>query len=164
MYNQKELTELFRKIGAPDPELWAASQTEEGINQLGRFLVIRQMWHLVLDENNHSWIQAEIEHSKQNPGAPCSGTGPALQRLLDKGADPQDITDVVRAMQYNLLSSICYLLDDPNLPEPELQGFSWELFQVNEDGEILDPIEALHESVLSLDPTGREMRPRNSNP
>jgi hypothetical protein len=163
MYNQKELTELFQKLGAPNPELWAASQTEAGINQLGRFLFMRQMWSLVLDENDHSWIQTEIEHSKRNPGAPCSGIGPALQRLLDKGAAPQDITDVVRVMQYVLLFRVGYLLDDPNLSEPELQDFFWGLFQVNEDGEIIDPIEGLYSSLLSLDPTGREMRPRKSN-
>jgi hypothetical protein len=164
MYNQKELTELFQKLGAPNPELWAASQTEAGINQLGRFLVIRQMWREVLDENDHSWIQTYIEHSKRNPGAPCSGIGPALQRLLDKGADPQDVTDIVRVMQYYVLFGICYLFEDPNISEPELENFFWGIFQMNEDGEILDPIDGLHESVLSLDPTGREMRPRNSNP
>lgn len=163
MYDKEKLTELFQKLGAPNPERWAASQTEMGINQLGRFLFMRQGWHLVLDENDHSWIQTYIEHSKKNLNDPCSGIGPALQRLLDKGADPQDITDIVRVMQYVLLFRVCYLLDDPNLSEPELEDFSWGLFQVNEDGEIISPIEGLYSSLLSLDPTGREMRPRNSN-
>ena len=162
MYNRKELTELFRRLGASEPEDWAASQVEEDINQLGRFLFLRQVWREVLDENDVSWIQNQIGLSKRDPGAPCSGIGPALQRVLAKGADPQDITDIVRTMQYQLLFRICYLLSDPSIPEPELQDFSWGLFQLNSDGEIVDTIEALHESVLEADPTGREMRPRDN--
>lgn len=163
MYNRKELTELFRKLGVHKPEAWADSQVEEGINQLGRFLFLRQAWREILDENDTSWIQNQINLSEQNPGSPCSGIGPALQRLLEKGADPQDITDIARIMQYQLLFRICYLLSDPSIPEPELQDFSWGLFQLNKNGEIVDTIDALHESVLETDPTGREMRPRDSS-
>jgi hypothetical protein len=161
MYTRKELTELFRKLGAREPEGWAASQAEEGINQIGRFLFLRQAWREVLDENDLAWIQDQIRISEQNPGDPCSGIGPALKRVLVKGADPQDITDIVRTTQYQLLFRICYLLSDPSITEPELEDFSWGLFQLNNDGEIVDTIDALHESVLETDPTGREMRPRD---
>jgi hypothetical protein len=159
-----KLTELFRKLGAEDPESWASSQVEEGINQLGRFLFLRQAWREVIGEDDQSWIQANISHSERYPGAPCSGIGPALQRLLDKGADPQDITDVVRVMQYQLLFRLCYLLSDPGDLEPEVQQVAWALAQIDSDsGEIVDLYGALHESVPGTDPTGREMRPRNSS-
>ena len=155
-----ELINLFRKLGAREPEEWASSQLLEGINQLCRFLFLRQAWREVVPEADHSWIQAQINYSTQNPGEPCSGVGQALKNLLAKGADPQDITDVVRVMQYNLLFRLCYLLSDPGELEPEVQHVSWGLVQLNEDGEIVDSIDALHESVLETDPTGREMRPR----
>jgi hypothetical protein len=159
-----ELTELFRKLGAEDPELWASSQVEEGINQLGRFLFLRQAWRKIISEDDQSWIQDNISQSEQYPGAPCSGIGPALRRLLDKGADPQDITDVVRIMQYQLLFRLCYLLGDPGDLEPEVEHIAWALVQIDSDtGEIVDEICALHESVLSTDPTRREMRPRASS-
>ncbi|MEW6126850.1 MAG: hypothetical protein AB1757_07405 [Acidobacteriota bacterium] len=162
MYTQQELTELFQKLGAPDPELWAASQIQEGINQLGRFLFLRQAWRQILDESDHTWIQSTIEESKRNPGAPYSGSGPALERLLQNGADPQDLTDVVRGMQSDLLFRICYLLSDPQIIEPELQDIHFGLFQLDEDGRIGEAIDGLHESVLHTDPTGREMRPRGN--
>ena len=103
MENLEQLTELFRKLGAPEPETWASSQVNEGINQLGRFLFLREAWRRVLDENDHSWIQNRIEISARNSDAPCAGIGPALQRLLAQGVNPQDLTDVVRVMQYELL-------------------------------------------------------------
>lgn len=155
-----ELTELFRKLGAPEPENWASSQLREGINQLGRFLFLRQAWREVVPEDDQSWIQAEINHSDKEPGAPCSGIGPALKNLLAAGADPQDITDVVRVMQYSLLFRLCYLLGDPGELEPEVQHMSWGLVQLDEQGEVVARIDCLHESLLGMDPTGREMRPR----
>ena len=159
-----KLTELFRKLGAEDPEVWANSQIEEGINQLGRFLFLRQAWREVISEDDHSWIQAQIRYSEQDPGAPCSGIGPALRRLLDRGADPQDITDVVRVMQYELLFRLCYLLSDPGELEPEVRHIAWALAQIDSDtGKIVDVYGALHESVLYTDPTRREMRPRSSS-
>jgi hypothetical protein len=161
MYNQEELTELFRKLGASEPESWASSQVKEGINQLGRYLFLRQAWREVLDENDSSWIQRQIEFSEQEPTAPYAGIGPALRRMLASGADPQDITDVVRVMQCQLLFRICYLLNDPGIAEPELRDFGWGLFQLDRGGKIIGAIEALHESVLETDPTGREMRPRS---
>ncbi|MCM3873803.1 MAG: hypothetical protein ND895_24205 [Pyrinomonadaceae bacterium] len=160
MANLEKLTELFRKLGASDPEAWASSQVTEGINQLGRFLFLRQAWTQVIDETDHSWIQDRIDSSSKQPEAPCSGIGPALQSLLAHGANPQDITDVVRVMQYELLFGVCYLLDDPGLVEEEVQDISWSLIQFNEAGEAVGEIEGLHESVLGTDPTGREMRPR----
>ena len=163
MSDLEDLTELFKTLGARNPESWAGSQVREGFNQLGRFLFLRQAWRNVQDEDDHSWIQAEITNAAKNPEAPCAGIGPALQRLLDKGADPQDITDVVRVKQYELLFRLCYLLSDPNLPEPELQDFSWALFQVDGEGMPVCPINMLHESVLEIDPTGREMCPRKSS-
>ena len=49
--NQKELTLLFERLGANEPEDCARSQTEEGINQLGRYLFLRQAWRLVVNED-----------------------------------------------------------------------------------------------------------------
>ncbi len=40
--NEMELTELFARLGARDPEKWARSQIKEGIPQLARFLFLRQ--------------------------------------------------------------------------------------------------------------------------
>jgi hypothetical protein len=162
MTNLEQLTELFRKLGAPEPERWASSQITEGFNQLGRFLFLRQAWKLVIDDTNHSWIQAQIDRSSNEPAAPCSGIGPALQRLLAQGASPQDISDVVRVMQYELLFRLCYLIDDPCLEEPEVRDIWWGLWQLNQEGKPVSQIGCLHESVLGTDPTGREMRPREA--
>lgn len=155
----EKLTALFRKLGARDPEEWARSQIDEGIDQLARYVFLRQAWRAVVPPEDASWIDALIASAKARPSEPGAGAGPALQRLLATGADRTDIHEVVRVMQWELLFSFCYLLGDPGALEPEIADMSWCLMRTNDDGECTGPIGGLHESVLETEPTGREMRP-----
>lgn len=160
--NREELTGLFRKLGARDPEAWAESEIAEGIPQLERFLFLRQAWRAVVREGDTAWIRASVQRSQSRPREPYSGVGHALKRLLDVGATPEDVTEVVRGMQAELLFKFCYLLDDPGEVEPEARDLAWALVRVDAGGAITDQvIGGLHESVLETDPTGREMRPRS---
>lgn len=156
----EELTALFRKLGAPDPESWARSQHDEGIDQLSRFVFLREAWKAVVGPDDLGWIDRLIASSKRRPNDPCAGIGPALERLLAAGADRNDLQEVVRVMQYELLFSLCYLLEDPGTLEPEVAELSWRLVRTNPAGDVIGTVDGLHESVLSLDPSGREMRPR----
>ncbi len=158
--DQKDLTATFRRLGARNPGAWARSQVEEGIPQLARFLFLRQAWRSILQEGDAGWIEAAIERAKTHPDEPYAGVGQALTRLRARGATDDEIIDVVRGMQAQLLFSFCYLLADPGDLEHEVQDVVWELVQVDADGTVLGTIPCLHEDVLGMDPTGREMRPR----
>lgn len=151
----RELTALFARLGAPEPESWARSQLERGIPQLARFVLLREAWKLVVPDGDTQWIGIQqAEALKGNPGA---SIGPALARLLSAGAAAEDITTVVRTMQWQLLSSFCHLLEDPGVLEPEIRDLAWSLVQVDEAGQPIDVIHSLHESVLDTDPSGRNM-------
>jgi hypothetical protein len=63
-------------------------------------------------------------------------------------------------MQVELLFQFCYLLEDPGAVEPEVADVQWALVQTDEAGNVLGQLTGLHESVLAMDPTGREMRPK----
>lgn len=63
-------------------------------------------------------------------------------------------------MQWRLLFRLCYLLDDPGLDEPELEHVAWRLFELDVDEQPARPMVCLYESVLGMDPTGREMCPK----
>ncbi len=153
----KELTELFRKLGARNPAGWANSQLNENLPQLARFLFLREAWKLVVGDSDASWVKARIG---DDPAGPGGEIGPALERLLAAGAAESDLTVVVRTMQWRLLFGLCQLLDDPGNLEKEVRDIAWRLFQVDEDDQPTAVIGGLHESVLETDPTGREMRPR----
>ena len=165
-----ELVSLLERLGAPDPAAWAGSETKEEIPQLLRFLALRGMWATVLADGSTSWIKKHIAAAKRAPGGPLSGVGTALERILAKGVDPRDLSDVVRGMQFETLDGIAYLLDDPTPAfddvrdsVPELETVAWRLWEEDAEGRPIRPIEGLHESALSTDPTGREMRPREGS-
>lgn len=154
------LAKLFAKLGAPDPESWARSQIDEGTPQLVRYLFLRQAWQSIVPEGDSRWIDAAIEHAESHPDESYAGAGLALARLRSKGATDDELTDLVRAMQAELLFSFCYLLDDPGDVEDAVSDIRWALVQIDDEGTALETISGLHESVLETDPTGREMRPR----
>ena len=162
--NLQELTALFRKLGAEDPEGWARSQIRENIPQLARFLFLRQAWKLVIDENGRDWISERRQIDTDEPGGDI---GPAIERILAAGADESDLTRVVRIMQWEILFGLCNLIDDPEylrddrgIIKKEAGDILWGLFQVDDNGYPITEIGGLHESVLQTEPTGREMRPK----
>ena len=158
-----ELAALFERLGARDPMSWARSQLSEGIPQLQRFLFLRQAWRNVVCEDDTDWMQVAIQREQKAPNEPYAGVGSALRRCLERGASAEDLNDIVRGMQAEVLFGLCYLLDDPMFAEEELSEFRWGLFQVDKDGKPLLPVSSLHESVLETDPSGREMRPRTKS-
>jgi hypothetical protein len=152
--NKQELAKLFARLGARNPEQWAKSQLEENVPQLARFLFLRQAWNLLVNPDDRTWIRTQ---AATDPSVPGGAIAPALKRLLEKGVCEEDLTTVVRVMQWRLLSAFCYLLDDPGDLEDEVD-IAWRLFEVNRDGEPITVIPGLHESVLDTEPSGCEMR------
>jgi hypothetical protein len=161
----QQLTEQFRLLGAFNPEVWARSQVQEGIPQYSRFVFLREMWKRVVRESDISWIEPTIRHAERNPQDPGASIGPILSRMLAAGVSPKDITELVRVMQWKTLADIADLLDDSGMvgyPSKDMPRVHWALFEVSEDEEPLHTIGCLHESVLEVEPTGREMRPKVS--
>lgn len=79
-----------------------------------------------------------------------------LRRVLDAGASPQDVATLIHIMQSRLLFSICCLLDDPGELENDVSCIGWGLFETDNQGDPIAPMRGLHESVLELEPPGRE--------
>jgi hypothetical protein len=154
--NEQQLGELFRKLGASMPEGWARSQIREGFPQLARYLFLRQAWRLVVNPGDTGWIS---KMRPKHPDQPGGEFGPAVDRLLAAGARPEDLTIIVRIMQWWLLSGLCVLLEDPGNLEQEVADMAWQLFLLDENDNPIEPIDGLIESLLFTDPTGREMRP-----
>lgn len=157
--NSDELAAIFDELGAPDPRAWANSEINEGINQLGRYLFLKGAWDLVVDDDSTDWMEHAIRQTLPDRDRPFDGIAHALQRLLAVGADKQDLNQLVRGMQVQLLFGLCNLLDDAASVEGNTYQ-DWMLFEVDAEQAAARPISGLHESVLGTDPTGREMRPR----
>ena len=158
----KELTEVFRRYGAQDPELWARSELAEGIPQRAIFSFAKAMWTVVKDESDDRWIDIEIASSTRRPDDPYSAAGPALSEMLAKGVSREAIVDLVRTFQCETLFHVASLIDGAiDAADADVPVTDWSLVQLDEAGEPIAVIDGLHEVLLEFDPTGREMRPRS---
>jgi hypothetical protein len=158
---EPELIQAFTQLGAKDPEGWAKSQLSEGIPQILRFMFLKRAWESVPGDLNASWVTEAIESSQSSPDGPYAGFGKALAACLDRGVSQSDIVEIVRCAKASMLFDIAYLLEAPEPFDGSLSDVEWGLFQVDEDGNPIGrQIAGLHESVLEMDPTGREMRPK----
>lgn len=160
----KDLTALFRKLGAVEPEGWARSEIEDGIPQFPRFVFLKAAWLEVVPEGDTGWINDAIKVYEEDPNASYAEAGRALKRLLELGASKGDITDLVRSMQAQTMFGICTLLDGVGgIPflEDGMPDICFMLLNVPEEGNG-EPVQVdgLHESAYEVDPTYREMRPR----
>jgi hypothetical protein len=161
----RALAEHFRAWGVDDPEGWARSQVKESINQYARLVFLRGAWRSVISDSDTAWIDRHISESEKRPDAPGAGAGHALGRLIASGANRDDLSELVRVMQWEVLASLAYQLADPGTvkyPSATVPRVAWALFEVDKRGDPVAEIGMLHESVLETDPAGREMRPRKS--
>lgn len=162
--SEEQLAALFRELGAQEPELWAHSQVSEGIPQLLRFLFLKSAWENIPNDGDTKWIDREIASANANPDQPYAGLGLSLSRCRAMGVKDDDLTELARCLQAQMLFSIGYLIDGPSYLPKGIEDVSWGLFQVGEDGRpVGEQIADLHESVLEFDPTGREMCPKNDS-
>lgn len=124
-------------------------------------LLLHGLWSEVVDETQPvpQWI--ERWRALGAAGFPIIDAA-ALRRLLDAGADPHDLTDVVRSAQVLTIHTIAQLLDYPalalgwNLPGPVTPHLACG----SEAAAGTQRLHALHPELLSRDPSGRCGEPR----
>lgn len=161
----KALLKAFTRLGVDSPEDWVESQIEEGIPQLHRASFLVKAWSAIPDGRSSAWLDELVGMFERDPSGPYSGAGKAIASLRAKGATDLELTNLVRAMQAELLFHVSYLLADPDFvpdqrfEDPLLKAARWVLVTLDEKDRIGQPIDGLHESVLETDPTGREVGP-----
>jgi hypothetical protein len=159
-WDLESLTEVFRAYGADDPGSWAQSQIEEGIPQLALFSFVKSLWAGVVAEDDTSWIDEEIRWSTERPDSPCAPAGIAITEMLARGVSRDTIIDLVRVAQYEVLHHACVIIDGARIED--VPTHNWLLFQTDDDENPTEGLSGVHEILLGLDPTGREMRRRPS--
>ncbi len=128
-------------------------------------LFLRGAWKSIPSEDDVSWVErvAAFEATSQ----PLGDYGPIVKEMLNKGVSAYSIARFAKIVGYETVFGLCYHLEDPNasyegFPEKD-DEIAWGLFQIDpESDEPTEPIRGLHETILSMDPSGREMRPKDA--
>ena len=125
----------------------------------------RGAWTFIPDDADVSWVErvAALEGSD----APLGDYGPLVKDMLAKGVAPEAIARFAKIVGYETAFGLCYHLGDPNasyegFPDAD-QRISWALFQTDPDTDApTDVMCGVHEVMLSMDPSGLEMRPKGT--
>ncbi len=160
-----ELKAIFEALGQNEENAAYYAKSDEASRMLVRSAFLHLLWSLVIDDTSYvddepRWIEEWLRGSRARGEAP-TGVAAALQRVLDKGVDPKDLTTIVRAQQEEIIENVCGLVDGEPLRElrmdlPALPSFSWRLYEVkqNEDYSVtpLRALDGLHEQLGEVAP------------
>ncbi|MFB7368637.1 hypothetical protein ACFC0D_02125 [Streptomyces sp. NPDC056222] len=132
----------FETIGVTDAQDWVRSEIDGNQPQLARLVLLRSLWRGAID----GWA---------DPGALEQVA--AARRLLDAGADRQDLVLLARAIAYEAVFITVDELDcgaDVNVSGIDV---GWMVMESGEDGSPTGRVlSGLHEDLLTMDPGGRD--------
>lgn len=138
----ESLRTQFEALRAADASTWARSEIDENQPQLARFVLLRSLWRGAID----GWAsQGALEQVA------------AARRLLDAGANRDDLVLLARAVAYEAVFAAVDELDcggDVNVSGVDV---GWAVMESGEDGSPTGRrLSGLHEDLLMMDPSGRD--------
>jgi hypothetical protein len=159
------LVEQFRIAGADDPEGWARSEISEDIPQLARFCFLRSVWPHVIDRRRQQtdWIDDAISRAERDPKGYFADAGMAIKEALAHGITRDELASIARMIAYETAFDMVHRIDVGEDEEynPDNGYPAWTLSEVGSDEEPTGrALDALHEDLLSIDPSGREGSPQ----
>lgn len=157
-----DLVRALKELGAQDAEGWARSEVSENIPQLTRFLLLRRIWPDFINIwsfKTEEWVHRQIAAAEKSPNGHFADAGAALKRMVEAGVAANDIASLVRMVAYETAFNVMHLIDEGHDAEASEQSPGWILMETNTSGEITGrDVGGLHESLLTMDPSGREGR------
>ncbi len=153
----RALEETFRELGARDPA-WSAKAHARGDAILARSVFARSLWDEIAKEGSDRW--------RKTLGWPAILT--RIEKLLRGEGSEEDLSVVLRQASVNTLMSIVSVLDRGEAADGRFgeiaSGARWGLFEVDEDGKPLRPLESWQGLVRSMDPSERMAEPPTTAP
>ncbi|MEU7112973.1 hypothetical protein [Streptomyces sp. NPDC046182] len=138
----ESLRTQFEALGAADAPKWVRSEIDENQPQLARFMLLRSLWRGAID----GWAA---------PGALEQVA--AARRLLEAGADRDDLVLLARAIAYEAVFATVDELDSGGDVNVSGVDVGWSVMESGEDGRPTDRhLSGLHEDLLTMDPSGRD--------
>jgi len=125
----------------------------------------RSVWSLLPDEEDTRWVRS-MAARPLNVTQPCGDEGALIKRMLDCGLSEYEIARFAKLVSYEVAFGLTYMLGDAGagIEGMKRDRIDWALFVTGTSSD--DPKErmyGMHELLLQLDPSGREMCPRSND-
>ena len=105
------LAKKMRQLGLPDPTAAARRELETGEPILATHSFLTWLTGEMVSPGDHGWIDRALA----NPGSFPALT-PVLGRVLAAGVSRDDLTALVRVMQFRMCDHVCLMLDQVAVP------------------------------------------------
>jgi len=126
-------------------------------------IFVRGVWKRITDEEDASWVK-NVASTPLKENEAFGDYGPILKEMLDKGISPETIVRFEKIIGYNVAFDLLYLLGDPQASYedfPDEEQIVWNLRQSDPEALGNDKdMSCMYELMLSMDPSGRGMRPK----
>ena len=151
--NNDELYKKFRELNVPDPELWADSQINEGINQLSRAKALSLLFEPIQSYDNYDTIDSFLGQPAE-PDRPYGLVGILIKKILNANISKKELNYLIRCVQVSYIQEICARLDGCYEGSPTYGIMICD--KVDDEGNFAVP-DGLHESVFEME--GNDMVP-----
>lgn len=146
--NEQTMVDLFRSLGASNPEAWAHSEATEPIAQLARFCFLRRVWQDAIEP----WRDRDTFY-------PIPGLSDRVDGLIASGCDPEALSSLAATIAYHVSFAILMAIDDGTDPDEALPLPGWRLVETDQNGQYTGrTLNLLHESLIETDPSGQQAR------
>jgi hypothetical protein len=155
----ERLIAQLESLGCPDAEHWARREVREDAPQVSRLVLLRHLWSEAIDAWRDSliWIENLIGDARLSPDGPFAEAGYALERMIEAGADRQEIGLLARFVAFETVFSVVHTLDEGYDPEQEGQLPGWALLERDPLGHITKRmLTHLHEDLPKLETTSEK--------
>ncbi|GAB3352027.1 hypothetical protein [Lysobacter tyrosinilyticus] len=106
--------------------------------------LLNHLWRSIINAQLHpEALYRVVENCKRDPDAPFADVGLAIERVLARGATPNDLCLIARGTAYEAVFATLYALGDLGVDADDVFG--------------------LYECLLGADPSGMEGRPGSAN-
>src|SRR5262245_30510737 len=123
---------------------------------------LRGAWTVVPSEEDIGWVDRAAAQPLANE--PLGDYGSILREMISKGVSKYSIARFAKIVGYETAFGLLYHLEDSNASyegfDVDAKDLSWGLYLQDDSYQPTEQLSGLHETILSLDPSGREMRPR----
>lgn len=104
----------LRELGAPHPEAWARRELREGLPQVSRLLLLRQLRDESIDAWDDSllWIDNLCEDARREAPGLVGAAARAVSEMLSAGIDRRAIGALARFVAYESVFSVIHSVDE----------------------------------------------------
>ena len=158
------MIERLERLGESAAVGWVRSEMNENIAQTARWVMLRPLWNIIDGWRERSSFDSNVAEAEIDPHGPFADAWLAGARMLRAGITFDEIAAFARGVAYgSIFGTLLHFDGAMTWPPPldELDDPPHGTMMEVQDGELTGrDVGALQESLLSLDPSGREGSPQ----